>query len=213
MALLGSVDHVKKLLQASPDSVWSDDETDRLTYLQGFVTRWIEHETGQVFGTGSAPVAAERVVTSYGIAGALWLPTGVTEVDAVYEWPVWSGTAWGDGTLIDPSGYYLDGAGAEAGVYSRLVRIAPYLWNGRYRISATWAGEYEAIPEDVTYVADYMIVHLFRGENESTAGFIGSDGALVPIKNVFTDQRVVDTLNHYSRRGVSSGRGGRVVIV
>lgn len=212
MALLGSVAHAKQLLQASPTSVWSADETDRLTYLQGFVTRWIEHETGQIFGTGSAPVAAERVVESYGSATSLWLPTGVTEVDAVYQWPTWDGSAWVGGELIDPTGYFLAGGG-DGVPFSRIARIYPYRWNGRYRISATWAGEHEAIPEDITYVADYMIVHLFRGENESTAGFIGSDGALVPIKNVFKDQRVVDTLNHYARRGVSSGRGGRVVIV
>ena len=196
MALYGSIEQVKKMLRPVETATFGADADARLTELRKVISAQIEEETGRVFG-GSATATLRTVDGPVAVADdVLLLPTpvrSVTSVAIVGTNPATlPGTDW---VLWMPD---------RRGGYHALLRIANGYWparNGidRIAVTAVW-GDAETggdVPDDVTYVANYLIAEHFKIEQASPAGFTGPDGATVPVSDPWKKPIVVKVLRKY----------------
>ena len=57
----------------------------------------------------------------------------------------------------------------------------------------------DAVPDDLTYVASYLVAEQYKKELTNGAGFMGPDG-IVPLRNAWKDELVQRTLAKYSTK-------------
>jgi hypothetical protein len=201
MTLYGDVDQVKKMLRPTEASSFGADADARLTELRKVVSLALEEKTGRVFG-GSA-VATARTVDGPPAAPSdvLLLPAPVRSVASV--------AFVGDAPQTLPSTDYVLWNVGRTGDAHALLRIANGWWparDGVNRIVVTgvWSDEAPggAVPDDVTYVANYLIAELFKAEQASPAGFTGPDGATVPIRDPWKNELVKTVVGKYGARRI-----------
>ncbi len=196
MALYGSIAATKQLLKADVGSVFNADQDARLVALQTAVSLLIEHETGRTFGTGATTESV--VVTAPGVSPVLVLPKGLRTITTITREGSWTGTAYTGGTSVLGT-IYRKTAIARTGEALSLTTIDGSYWVGIYTIVGTWEdtdGD-ALVPDDITYVANYLMAERFKVEQASPAGFSGPDGAIVPIRNMMKDPIVKSTLDYH----------------
>lgn len=211
MATIGSADGVKKLLRATPTSTFDADKEARITELLGFVTRYIERQTGRVWGEGADPAPASRYVRSYGSIDTLYLPIGVKDVTAVTYEPTWDGDLWTGGAALETTDFELAPYGATYATTLRRISW-PYTFDGAYLITGTWADATTEIPDDITYVGNYLAAQLFKKQDASPAGFLGPDNAVMPIRQFLEEKEVVETLRAYAVKGGEAMKPRAIIV-
>lgn len=196
MADYGDIAKVRMLLRAAPNATLNADAEARLVDLQKVISRWIEHETGRTFGT--AADSASIVVSGDG-SDILVLPSPAKTVTAVSFDPSYAAGVWTDGTAIDAGSYVLDFINAAGEALA--LRALSGVWSGPYLVTGTFAGDdYPTVPDDITYLANYLIAEQFKREQMTPAGLQGPDGAIVPMRNPYTDPLVKSIVAAYSTR-------------
>jgi hypothetical protein len=192
MALYGSVAGIKRLLQTNPDGggSFSTDEEDRITELQAAVSALIESKTGMVFGTN--PATSETIEVEGERSSTLFLPKGIRTVTSITEGPDWSGSAWVNGSLMASDTYRLN-AKVNNGAYRQLIRLNGW-WGGRYVIVGVWEDQVPSVPDEITYVANFVSAEIFKGQSASPHGLMGPEGAMVPIRDPWKATEVKDAL-------------------
>lgn len=197
MPLYGTVAAAKAMLRADGASTFSADQDARLTALQKAVSLYIEQATGRQFGI----VTIEQVaVRRRGQAVyTLMLPKPVRTITAVTLDPVNTGTAWSGGTALPLSGV------ERAMITVRdealaLVRSDGDVWPMLTVVTGNWADSDSdtAVPDDITYVANYLMAERFKLEQASPSGQIGPDGSVVPIRDALRDSMVRETVDKYA---------------
>lgn len=204
MTLYGDTTQVKKMLRPVETSTFGTDADSRLTELQEVVSLLIEEKTGRVFG-GTATATARTIdgpPAGRGVVLALPCPvrsvTSVAIVGAISETLTAYDTGTGDGD------YLLWNPGRQ-GDYHALRRVNGGQWPAgdgltRITITAVWSDTASggSVPDDITYMANYIISELFKAEQASPAGFTGPDGATVPIRNPWNQDLVKTTIRKYA---------------
>lgn len=196
MAQYGDVTAVKKMLRADAASTFSSDQDARLTALRLAVSAWIEDATGRTFGTG---VTTETVVAhGNGRSPFLMLPKAARTVSSVTASPTWSGSTWTAGTTVAATEYRL-AMPTPAGEHQAIEAINGNWWSGRYAVSGTFEdtdGDV-TVPDDVTYIANYLIAERFKLEQASPSGSIGPDGSVVPVRDALRDPLVAAVIDKW----------------
>ncbi len=213
MALLGNLTAVRKMLRADPAWDMGVDTDDRLTLLQGAVTAAIEERCGRTFGS---PVAdTSRLMWTRGDTLLLDRPARI--ITSVRTGGTVVGSTMTGGTLtlaadlvnrivsddglvyaISPSS-----AWAPSGWWGWSYANDTYPYADSYPVYVT--GDFSdtdddaVIPDDVSYVASYLIGEVLKKENASPAGFLGPEG-VVPIRDVWKDPMVLGVIQKYSVR-------------
>jgi hypothetical protein len=189
MPLYGSPDAVKAILQATEGDVWSATVDARIAELQTLASAIIEERTGAVFLAAPATPTPETVYVETDTPSAkLYLPKGVAVLTTLVANASWDGAAWSGGTIIPNADYRLAGFD-RSGVYRTVLGVTG-LWDGGYALTGTWEDQVVGVPDDITAIANLVIAELFKKEKASPAGFLGPDGAAVPIRDVFKQTEV-----------------------
>lgn len=209
MPLYGSIAQVKKMLRPSEASTFGTDVDDRLTALQAAVSATLEEELGRSFGV---PASTTTDIVWAGDDPVLVLPRPYRSITEVRENCVVSGVTATGGTVISAADYVYDPYDRERGWIYGLRLLLSGRWGRRdeYGNPAVpvvvtgylAAGDDDtAVPDEITYVANYLMLELFKRENASPAGVIGPDGIAAPLRNPYTEPHVVAVLDkHRTRR-------------
>lgn len=200
MAIYGSTAGVQDLLASQGINDWSEPELARIQALLPTVSAIIEHETGATFGDAQSETLA---VESYTGTGALlYLPKGLRTLTSVTASPEWVSGAWSGGTLLTSDDYRLTSRTVD-GYYRTLYSTAGYWYYGPYLVTGLWEDSSDEVPEDIHYLANYLTAEIFKKQKASPAGFVGPDGASVPVRNTFSEPEVKKILAmHRLNRGL-----------
>lgn len=194
MPLYGSDDAIKGLLRPEDAGAFSADESTRIANLRKLASALIEYETGASFGESTA----ETLVVDageYGQGARLYLPKGIRSVASVTENAAWVGGAWSGGTALTTSDWRLTSL-TLGGAYRTLTHMTG-AWAGRYLIAGVWEDKYPTVPDDITYVANFIAAESFKDENTSPAGFVGPPEALVPVREALQHPKVRTIFDKY----------------
>lgn len=206
MALLGSVEGVKRLVQSVDGDDFTGDQETRLEEVLAAVSSLIETRIGITYGTTPLTVTS-RLVRSLGVTDELWLPEPIVDLDSIVLAEEWTGTTW-IGTTALAATYYL--ARADEYGRARAVRTVPgYAWSGDYLVTGTWASTQldTLIPDDLMYVANYVAAEIYKKQSASPAGYAGPDGRVVLFRNALKEPEIVELLDKHAR-----GRATTVVV-
>lgn len=191
MALYGSSAGVKDLLNPSGNDEFSNGEESRIATLLETVSGLIESRTGAVFGAETP----ETVAVEGEGGNRLFLPKGIRSLTSIVEGPDWSSGAWVNGVALTTSAYRLESQVAN-GAYRTLVRMDG-AWSGQYVITGVWEDRVADVPEDIHYLANYLTSEIYKKQQASPAGFVGPDGAAVPVRNTFNEPEVRAIIDRY----------------
>ena len=196
MALYGSTSAVKAMLRADVGSTFNADADTRLTALQKAVSAYIEGETGRTFGTGAT--SETIVVRTPGNRTILLLPKAIRTVTSVTVAPEWDGSAWTGGQALTSADYVREQV-TRTGEALALRREDYGWWPTVVVVTGTWADtDADAnVPDDITYVANYLMAERFKLEQASPAGQIGPDGSVIPVRNSLKDPLVAARLDYW----------------
>lgn len=205
MPTYGSTAAVQQLLRANVTSTFNQDALDRIDALLATVSALIEQLTGRQFGTGATSEtvviagshwfpfpswrAAGRLGT--GLSDLLVLPKGVRTIASVTVGGVWDGSAYTDGTALTVD-QYQPVYQTRTGEYLALRLVDGSSWGRPVAIAGTWedTDADNAVPSEITYLANFLAAERFKVEMSSAAGQFGPDGAQLPIRNVLKDPLV-----------------------
>lgn len=193
MAVYGSAEGVRRLVQATEGDDFGADMQTRMEELLPVVSAIIESETGAVFAATPSPVA--RVVEAAPYDTVLYLPVGLYSLTSIVAAPTWNGAAWTGGTLLASTSYRLAGRNRD-GIY-RTIQGVTASWSGAYVITGVWEDQVGAVPPEIDYVANYAAAEIFKKQNASPAGFAGPDGSVVLFRDVFRETEVRKILERH----------------
>lgn len=193
MAVYGSIQGVRALVQATEGDDFGTDMQQRMEDLLPVVSAIIESETGAVFAATPTPVARVIEAAPYGLT--FYLPVGLYSVTSIVAAPEWNGTAWIGGTTLASTDYRLAGRNRD-GIY-RTIQGLSTPWYGGYLITGVWEDQVASVPPDIDYVANYAAAEIFKKQNASPAGFAGPDGSVVLFRDVFRETEVRKILDRH----------------
>lgn len=195
----GSIPAVQDLLSSDGTTeAWSESQQSRMLALLETIGGLIEEATGCRFGS-ETPETIE--VNGQG-DDTLFLDKGIRSVSSIVENPTtWTGSAWTGGTAFATTDYRLSGkevqridGDTDSTVYHKLLRVDG-VWSGLYVITGVWEDRVANVPDDIHYLANYVAAEVFKVQKASPAGFVGPDGAVVPVRDVFRSsefRRIID---------------------
>jgi hypothetical protein len=192
MATYGSVEGIKRLVQATEGDEFDPTQEARMAELLPVVSALIESETGAVFAASPTPQA--RVIESAPLGTTLYLPVGLLSVESIVAAPDWDGMEWVGGAVLEPETYRLAGQTLQ-GVYRTILGVN-LSWYGRYVITGVWENQVGTVPPEITYLANYLASELYKKQKASPAGFMGPDGP-VPIRDAFKESDVRKILERH----------------
>ena len=214
MALLGDLAVVRQMIRADPSWASSADTDARLTLIQKAVTAALEEKCGRTWGT---PVADTSHLLWAGAGDALVLPRPARSITAIQVGGTVVGNTMTGGTTYLAAALQNIITNEDGLVYAVAANATGTGWWGTAYWSTTYRG-YDAlypvlvtgdfgdsdagvvIPDDLTYAATYLIVSQLKIENASPAGFVGPDGATVPVTNPWKSPLVMSVVDKYGTR-------------
>jgi hypothetical protein len=192
VALYGDLDKVKRMLRPAEQVSYGADLDERLTDIQQVISVAIEERTGRVFG-GTAPVApTTRLFYASGNTVLVLDPPArtVTEIrtGGLVEGVVVSGS-----TVLDAA-YYAPTLVDERGLIYGLRLMAP-VFGWSWGLSDRWGN---AVPDDITYIANYLMAAKYRRDRTSATAEIGPDGSVSAVADPWKDETVKTIIKRYS---------------
>ncbi len=196
MTLYGDLDHVKRMLRPDGTTSFNADDDVRLALIQTAVSAAMEQRVGRAFGA----TAEDTTHLLYaGRSSVLLLPVPARSITSVTV----------DGVLIAADRYVPDPVDFATGLIWGLRLLSWGSWGwidpvNRPTMPVEIVGDFTdsdddaVIPDDVQYVANFLIAERYKIEGASPAGFTGPDGAVVPIRNAWTDPLVKAVLDKYA---------------
>ncbi len=195
MTLYGDLDHVKRMLRPDDSTSFNAADDARLTLIQAAVSSTLEQRMGRKFG---APVVDTTHLLYAGRSSVVLLPVPARAITSVTV----------DGTLINAAWYVADPVDFATGLIWGLRLVSGSLWGwmdafNRPTTPVSIVGDFTdsdndaVIPDDVQYIANYLIAERYKVEGASPAGFTGPDGAVVPIRNAWIDPLVKAVVDKY----------------
>ena len=215
MALLGDLAVVRQMIRADASWASSADTDARLTLIQKAVTAALEEKCGRTWGS---PVADTSHLLWVGAGDALVLPRPARTITSITVGGTVVGNTMTGGTTYLPATLQNVITDEDGLVYAVAANATGNTgWWGTAYWSTVYRG-YDAqypvlvvgdfgdsdagtvIPDDVTYAACYLITSQLKIENASPAGFVGPDGATVPVTNPWKSPLVMAVVDKYAVR-------------
>ena len=215
MALLGDLDAVRQMIRADPAWDMGSDIDKRLLLIQKAVTAALEEKCGRTWGTPSGDTSylvwvgagdtlvlpkPARSITSVQVGGTVtgsmmtggrtWLPRNVITDDDGLIYAISGGDT---GSLWVEWWWGSSYQSAISGLTNRYVY--PVLVTGDFADT----DDDGTIPDDVSYVATYLIAEQLKKESASPAGFLGPEG-VVPIRDAWKDPMVKAVIDRHGIR-------------
>ena len=197
MATYGSQAAVLALLKGASTVTLPAEAGDRIDALLAVASALVEARTGRTFGTGTT--AETVVVPAPGVTDVLVLPKGVRTVTSVTVGASWDGAGWVGGITL-PAALWVPVWRQSTGEWLALARADGAHWAGPVVIAGTWedTDADATVPDEITYVVNYLAAEGYKREQASANGVIGPDGAAVPIRDAWKDPWVKGVLDTWT---------------
>jgi hypothetical protein len=208
MNVYGDLEQITRMLRPTVTTEFTDDIYMRLHAIQVAVSAAIEDKLGRSFGV---PIPDTGQLVFGGRSSVLVLPVPARSIASVSVDGTVSGQSMTGGRTVSASEWVADpydlprgliygmrllSGGWWGDVDSRNRPLVPVLVTGDFADSDN-DGE---VPEDIQYVANYLVFELFKNENTSAAGQIGVDvvgSEYVPPRNPWNDPLVKSILRRH----------------
>jgi hypothetical protein len=164
-----------------------DEEDANLAVLNAALSRAFEAKVGRRFGDGEPDVA--RIVCVERGYQRLILPWPIRAVTTIAEDPVWEGSVWTGGTVLEIADYRL--MTGTNGLAYQVERIDGGGWFGPYLITGQWADTPDgSVPDDVVEAVTVLVVGSFRKDQTGDGETSGPEGFSFKPANPWNDERV-----------------------
>ena len=204
MTAYGDDNTVATMLEPSTNSGFSEVLTTRIAAMREVVSRLIDEETGRSWGT--AGTSETRVIRSNGaVYGELLiLPAPARSISAITVNVTDEAGVISGGTVLESSQWTTGLTDANGNITAIQVGwfgnwSYPFGYPGTTTVTGIWAdtGADTDIPAEINWACNYITAKSIAEEQASPAGFVGSDGAVVPIRNPWSDPKVKKILRKY----------------
>jgi hypothetical protein len=202
---------VKKMIRAVPTMETDEDVDARITALNKAVSLALEEACERTWG---APVADTTEIVWVGPGDTIVLPRPARSITSVTYGGTLTGSTMTGGTTVASSGLYhsiIDRNGLIYAIRSNTVNVWWWNWawltasNEPYppKTPVAITGDFVSsdndttVPDDITYIASYMVVERLKVEKASAFGAVGPDGDVAPIRDVFNDPLVKRVIDKY----------------
>ena len=208
MTAYGDDNTVATMLEPSTNSGFSEVLTTRIAAMREVVSRLIDEETGRSWGT--AGTSETRTLRwTYTGGGLILLSVPARTVTAITVNTTDQAGVVSGGTVLPSTHWTIGLTDAEGNITA--LRIGTGSWYsgwwytpawpsyGTITVTGIWAdtGVDTDIPAEINWACNYITAKSIAEEQASPAGFVGSDGAVVPIRNPWSDPKVKKILRKY----------------
>jgi len=208
MALYGDIAHVKKLLRPNETTAFGTDVDDRLSLIQKAVSARLEFEIGGSFGGTQSD---STMIVWGGASPILLLPVPARSITSVVTGITVSGNTASGGTTLPSSEYVYDPVDSEGRILGLRLNS-----NGNWgvtdnggkaltpiKITADFTStDFTTVPDDITYIANLLILRTFQLEMVGIEGVMGPEGGFTPPRDPWQDPLVRKTIERYRVRRV-----------
>ena len=210
MTAYGDDNTVATMLEPSTNSGFSEVLTTRIAAMREVVSRLIDEETGRSWGTaGTSETRTYRTYHDNG--GMLMLDAPARTITAITVGVTDEAGIISGGTVLESNQWTVGLTDAEGNITAinmglsswygfRYPTAWPYGYGyGTITVTGIWAdtGVDTDIPAEINWACNYITAKSIAEEQASPAGFVGSDGAVVPIRNPWSDPKVKKILRKY----------------
>jgi len=205
MTIYGDSDTIAQMLEPSTGAGFSEGLTARIDAMREVVSRLIDDETGRSFGTpGTSETRTMRA--GYTEGGLLFLDTPARTITAITTNVTDEAGIISGGTALDDSQWTIGLTDSEGSITA--LRVASGYWFTDWysyanyspmTITGTWADtdDDDTVPAEIDWACNYITAKSIAEEQASPAGFVGSDGSVIPIRNPWGDPKVKRILRKY----------------
>ena len=211
MPAYGDVALIRKMIRAVPGMETDEDVNARIDALNLAVSSALEEACERTWGS---PVADTTEIVWVGPADTIILPRPARSITSItYGGTVTGTTMTGGTTVLATSLYYpiVDRNGLIYAIRGNASNV--WWWNWELvsdspysdKVPVVVTGDFVSsdndttVPDDVKYIASYMVVERLKVEKSSTAFGIGPAGEIVPVRDVFNDPLVKRVIDKYRR--------------
>ena len=197
MALYGDVDTVKAFLRADADHDLDADADIRLGSIQVAVSAALEGKIGRTFGDG--PVSDETVLVWAADSDVLILPKPARSITSVTVDGSVAGGVFSGGSILTDANWVHWSVDEDGLIYG----LRGYGWYGAVQVVGQFVDNDDdaGVPDDITETANYLMAEEYKIRQASPAGFVGPDGATVPIRNPWNAPMVQAVIAKYAIGG------------
>jgi hypothetical protein len=202
---------IRKMIRAVPSMETDEDVDARITALNSAVSSALEEACERTWG---APVSDTTEIVWVGPGDTIVLPRPARTITSITYGGTVTGATMTGGTVVDDSELYYPIVDRNGLVYAiRSNTASVWWWNWAYLTPSAYypqtpvaiTGDFTSsdndttVPEDITYIASYMVVERLKVEKSSTSFGIGPAGEIVPVRDVFADPLVKKIIDKYRR--------------
>jgi hypothetical protein len=202
---------IRKMIRAVPSMETDEDVDARIAALNSAVSSALEEACERTWGT---PVADTTEIVWVGPGDTIVLPRPARTITSITYGGTVTGATMTGGTVVDDSELYYPIVDRNGLVYAiRSNTASVWWWNWAYLTPSAYypqtpvaiTGDFTSsdndttVPEDITYIASYMVVERLKVEKSSTSFGIGPAGEIVPVRDVFNDPLVKKIIDKYRR--------------
>jgi hypothetical protein len=202
---------IRKMIRAVPSMETDEDVDARIAALNSAVSSALEEACERTWG---APVADTTEIVWVGPGDTIVLPRPARTITSITYGGTVTGATMTSGTVVDDSELYYPIVDRNGLVYAiRSNTASVWWWNWAYLTPSAYypqtpvaiTGDFTSsdndttVPDDITYIASYMVVERLKVEKSSTSFGIGPAGEIVPVRDVFADPLVKRIIDKYKR--------------
>jgi hypothetical protein len=207
----GSKPLIEKMIRAVPSMETDQDLGDRIDALNLAVSSALEEACERTWG---APVADTTEIVWVGPGDTIVLPRPARTITSITYGGTVTGSTMTGGTVVTAGSLYYPIVDRNGLVYAiRSNTASVWWWNWAYLTPSAYypqtpvaiTGDFTSsdndttVPDDITYIASYMVVERLKVEKASAFGAVGPDGDVAPIRDVFADPLVKRIIDKYKR--------------
>jgi hypothetical protein len=207
----GSKPLIEKMIRAVPSMETDQDLGDRIDALNLAVSSALEEACERTWG---APVADTTEIVWVGPGDTIVLPRPARTITSITYGGTVTGSTMTGGTVVTAGSLYYPIVDRNGLVYAiRSNTASVWWWNWAYLTPSDYypqtpvaiTGDFTSsdndttVPDDITYIASYMVVERLKVEKASAFGAVGPDGDVAPIRDVFADPLVKRIIDKYKR--------------
>jgi hypothetical protein len=200
---------IRKMIRAVPSMETDEDVDARIAALNSAVSSALEEACERTWGT---PVADTTEIVWVGAGDTIVLPRPARTITSITYGGTVTGATMTGGTVVDDSELYYPIVDRNGLVYAiRSNTASVWWWNWAYLTPSDYypqtpvaiTGDFTSsdndanVPDDITYIASYMVVEFLKAEKASAFGAIGPTGDVAPLRDPFEAPLVKRTVEKY----------------
>lgn len=185
MVAYGDTTTIAQMLEPDTPSGFSASLTARIDAQREVVSRLIDEKTGRSFG--SVGTSETRTIRPGGSSDVLILPAPARSISAITVDCTDEGGVISGGTALTTAQWRVALTDSDG-----TITALSGTWDGITTVTGIWADSDTdtTVPDDITWLCNYVAAKTLAEENSSPSGFVGSDGSVTFPRNPWSHPQV-----------------------